>query len=269
MSEERGEGRNFLSDTGKAVNTAAHAKQASEAVKTATHSAKAAHSAARAAATAGSSAGAATGTAMAGPLGTVIGAVVTSKTFWKVLAGIVVANFLFLYICVNIIPITMNYLGFSDANDLVDSKNSQNMYSIKSRMEEIFEKVDGSEEKIRKIVSSQRDKVRAEIEKDWKENHSSCEHLTVLDEYETLMSREFTTYLSYMLMNVWNSTVIQGFTFSGEDDYATQLTSSYDDIFREASKKYHVSFALLKAVGKVESNFNPQSHSSAGAMGVM
>lgn len=269
MSDERGEGKNFLSDTGKAINTAAYAKQTSEAVKAAAHSAKAAQSAAGVAVTAGSSAGAATGTAVAGPLGTVIGAVVTSKTFWKVVVGIVVANFLFLYICVNIIPITMSYLGFSDANDLVDSKNSQNMYSIKSRMEEIFEKVDGSEEKIRKIVSSQRDKVRAEIEKDWKENHSSCEHLTVLDEYETLMSREFTTYLSYMLMNVWDSTVIQGFTFSGEDDYATQLTSPYDDIFREASKKYHVSFALLKAVGKVESNFNPQSHSSAGAMGVM
>lgn len=40
-------------------------------------------------------------------------------------------------------------------------------------------------------------------------------------------------------------------------------------IFKMASQKYQVPEALLKAVAKAESNFNPHAVSSAGAMGVM
>ncbi len=42
-----------------------------------------------------------------------------------------------------------------------------------------------------------------------------------------------------------------------------------DRIFEEASKKYNVPLALLKAVAKAESNFNPNDVSSAGAIGIM
>ncbi|MBU4288906.1 MAG: lytic transglycosylase domain-containing protein, partial [Proteobacteria bacterium] len=46
-------------------------------------------------------------------------------------------------------------------------------------------------------------------------------------------------------------------------------TSKYDHFISEASIKYGVSFLLLKALIKVESNFNPKAVSKAGAMGLM
>ncbi|WP_328587254.1 lytic transglycosylase domain-containing protein [Clostridium sp. Marseille-P2415] len=44
---------------------------------------------------------------------------------------------------------------------------------------------------------------------------------------------------------------------------------SLDEMFSEASRKYGVSEKLLKAVAKVESNFNPSATSGKGAAGVM
>ena len=46
-------------------------------------------------------------------------------------------------------------------------------------------------------------------------------------------------------------------------------TDELDRIFQEAAEKYNVDVRLLKAIGKVESGFNPDSVSSAGAMGIM
>jgi len=46
-------------------------------------------------------------------------------------------------------------------------------------------------------------------------------------------------------------------------------TSKYDHFISEASIKYGISFNLLKALIKVESNFNPKAVSKAGAMGLM
>lgn len=42
-----------------------------------------------------------------------------------------------------------------------------------------------------------------------------------------------------------------------------------DDIFEKAAQKYNVSVDLLKAIGKAESNFNPNAVSRCGAQGVM
>lgn len=50
---------------------------------------------------------------------------------------------------------------------------------------------------------------------------------------------------------------------------ALRTTESMEGIFREASEAYGVDLNLLKAIGKAESNFNPQAVSSAGAQGVM
>lgn len=46
-------------------------------------------------------------------------------------------------------------------------------------------------------------------------------------------------------------------------------TKSLDSIFQEASEKFNVPVNLLKAIGKAESNFDPNVVSSAGACGVM
>lgn len=45
--------------------------------------------------------------------------------------------------------------------------------------------------------------------------------------------------------------------------------SRYDDILREAAEFYRLPFAFLKAVAKVESNFNPRARSHAEAKGLM
>lgn len=43
----------------------------------------------------------------------------------------------------------------------------------------------------------------------------------------------------------------------------------FDDLFSRAARHYRLPFAFLKAVAKVESNFNPQAVSPAGAKGLM
>ena len=45
--------------------------------------------------------------------------------------------------------------------------------------------------------------------------------------------------------------------------------TAFDDIIDEASKLYGIPVAFIKAVIKIESNFNPTAVSSAGAMGLM
>lgn len=46
-------------------------------------------------------------------------------------------------------------------------------------------------------------------------------------------------------------------------------TYNLDDIFREASEKYNVSYDLLKAIAYTESRFQADATSSSGAMGIM
>ncbi|MFD0616337.1 lytic transglycosylase domain-containing protein [Paenibacillus sp. GCM10027629] len=59
---------------------------------------------------------------------------------------------------------------------------------------------------------------------------------------------------------------------SGMSDWKSQqptITTEYDGLIRQASQKYGISEALIKAVIKVESSFNPDTVSSAGAKGLM
>jgi len=46
-------------------------------------------------------------------------------------------------------------------------------------------------------------------------------------------------------------------------------TKKYDDMIMKAHKKYGVEFSLIKAVIKVESDFNPEAVSKKGAKGLM
>lgn len=57
---------------------------------------------------------------------------------------------------------------------------------------------------------------------------------------------------------------------SGEERvvYPVQVTA-FDEIFREAAAHYRLPFAFLKAVAKVESNFDPAAVSHADAKGLM
>jgi soluble lytic murein transglycosylase len=49
----------------------------------------------------------------------------------------------------------------------------------------------------------------------------------------------------------------------------SDVTRRYDQIITEAAKRHGVSFSLLKAMIKIESDFNPRAISKAGAMGLM
>jgi soluble lytic murein transglycosylase-like protein len=49
----------------------------------------------------------------------------------------------------------------------------------------------------------------------------------------------------------------------------SNLTDLYDHAISEASKRHGVSFSLLKALIKAESDFNPRAVSRAGARGLM
>lgn len=46
-------------------------------------------------------------------------------------------------------------------------------------------------------------------------------------------------------------------------------TDAYDDLIQEASTRHDISFHLLKAIIKAESDFNPHAVSRSGAMGLM
>jgi soluble lytic murein transglycosylase-like protein len=50
--------------------------------------------------------------------------------------------------------------------------------------------------------------------------------------------------------------------------YAVDV-SRYDDVLQRAARHYRLPFAFLKAVAKVESNFNPRAVSPADAKGLM
>lgn len=49
----------------------------------------------------------------------------------------------------------------------------------------------------------------------------------------------------------------------------TRSTSCYDHLINEASAQHGISFSLIKAVIKAESDFNPKAVSKKGAMGLM
>lgn len=53
------------------------------------------------------------------------------------------------------------------------------------------------------------------------------------------------------------------------DSDVTDGFNRYDDLITEASKSHGISFSLLKALIKIESDFNPRAISSAGAIGLM
>ncbi|MBN1932808.1 MAG: lytic transglycosylase domain-containing protein [Desulfobacterales bacterium] len=72
--------------------------------------------------------------------------------------------------------------------------------------------------------------------------------------------------------NVPTSSLYRYSLYSGkrpEISLPSYSNSRYDHLIAEASKKHGLSFSLLKALIKVESDFNPNAVSHAGALGLM
>lgn len=236
----------------------------------AAHGAQAAYSVISAAKAGGAAAGAAVGTATAGPLGTVVGFLVTTKTFWKVLGSVFAAILLFIFIIVNFIGILLSYLGFMDADSFANQAQSEELNSTRSRIELILEEETYRNE-ILSIISLERDRKLQEIEADWSTNYADYT-LEIVDEYETKLKDNLAYYLAIFLLEQWDESTQRSFLgYSGSLDanLQTDLTSPYDAYFEEAANTYNVPVALLLAMGQVESGFNPNVVSSAGAIGIM
>lgn len=245
---------------GSAADGAAHIAQGAQAAYSVI-------SAARAGSTA---AGAAVGTATAGPLGTVVGFLVTTKTFWKILGAVFAAILLFLFIIVNFIGILLSYLGFMDADSFANQAQSQELNSIRSRIELILEEETYRNE-ILSIISQERDVKLQEIQADWSANYPN-HTLEIVDEYETKLKDNLEYYLGIFLLEQWDESTQKSFLgYSGSLDanLQTSLTSPYDAYFEEAANTYNVPVALLLAMGQVESGFDPNVVSGAGAIGIM
>lgn len=245
---------------GSAADGAAHIAQGAQAAYSVI-------SAARAGSTA---AGAAVGTATAGPLGTVVGFLVTTKTFWKILGAVFAAILLFLFIIVNYIGILLSYLGFMDADSFANQAQSQELNSIRSRIELILEE-ESYRNEILSIISQERDVKLQEIQADWSANYPDYT-LEIVDEYETKLKDNLEYYLGIFLLEQWDESTQKSFLgYSGSlnSNLQTSLTSPYDAYFEEAANTYNVPVALLLAMGQVESGFDPNVVSGAGAIGIM
>lgn len=245
---------------GSAADGAAHIAQGAQAAYSVI-------SAARAGSTA---AGVAVGTATAGPLGTVVGFLVTTKTFWKILGAVFAAILLFLFIIVNFIGILLSYLGFMDADSFANQAQSQELNSIRSRIELILEEETYRNE-ILSIISQERDVKLQEIQADWSANYPD-HTLEIVDEYETKLKDNLEYYLGIFLLEQWDESTQKSFLgYSGSLDanLQTSLTSPYDAYFEEAANTCNVPVALLLAMGQVESGFDPNVVSGAGAIGIM
>ena len=245
---------------GSAADGAAHIAQGAQAAYSVI-------SAARAGSTA---AGAAVGTATTGPLGTVVGFLVTTKTFWKILGAVFAAILLFLFIIVNFIGILLSYLGFMDADSFANQAQSQELNSIRSRIELILEE-ESYRNEILSIISQERDVKLQEIQADWSANYPD-HTLEIVDEYETKLKDNLEYYLGIFLLEQWDESTQKSFLgYSGSlnSNLQTSLTSPYDAYFEEAANTYNVPVALLLAMGQVESGFDPNVVSGAGAIGIM
>ncbi len=245
------------------------AAQGAGVAQKAAHGSQAAYAVTAAAKGGGTAAGAAAGTALGGPLGTVVGTLATSRTFWKIVAGVFAALFLWMFLIANMIGIILTYLGFADADAFANEAQSAELSNIKVRVESILKKEEYRRE-ILALVEQARDQELQEIQSDTAANYSDYE-LTVVDEYESKLKMNTSYYLAILLSEVWDTSDINSFLGYPSDwgDMSTDLTSKYDAYFEEAAQAYGVPVALLKAMGMAESGFNQNAVSGAGAIGVM
>ena len=234
------------------------------------HSAQAAYAVSAAVKAGGTASGVAAGTAMAGPLGTLVGTLAGSKTVWKVFGAIFLFLFLWMFIIANMIGIIFNYLGFATADSYANEAQSNQLANIRNRAEQILQNADYQNE-ILQIIGQQRDLHLQEIQADQMKKYAHAT-LVVVDEFETKLKRSLSYYLSVMLMDKCDNSTISsflGYSNALGIDMDTNLSSPYDAYFQEAARNYNVPVALLLAICKTESDFDPNVVSGAGAVGLM
>lgn len=263
MNEERSE-----SPLDKAAENAARIVRAAGQTEKIAHTVQAAHAAAGAIKAGGAASGAAVGTALGGPLGTVIGALLTSKTFWKVIGSILLTILLFAYLIANSVSLIFLYLGVADADSYVSQARTAECANMKIQIEALFAADPAYKSEIFGLVEGYRDKAAEEIQDDY-DNLSGYDGYEVDDEYETVLKPNLSQYLAVLMEESWGGKQIEGFNGYGSGGGTSSLTSAYDEYFALASATYQVSEALLKAMAKAESDFDPNCVSSAGAIGIM
>lgn len=234
------------------------------------HTAQSAYAVTAAARTGAAAAGAAAGTALAGPLGALVGTLVTSRTFWKILLGIFLFLFLWMFIIANLIGIIFSYLGFSNADSYANEAQSAQLSNLRTRIEEVLGKEE-YKDGILGVIEKERDAVLEEIRADQEKNYPGYS-LVVVDEYEQKLKGSLSYYLAVLLEEQCDSGTVSSFLGYSDSlgiDLSTNLSSAYDSYFEEAARTYNVPAALLKAMGMVESGFDPNAVSGVGAVGIM
>lgn len=255
----------------KAAGMAARGSRAAGQIGKIAQSIQSAHGVIGTAASGGTAGGVAAGSALGGPLGAAVGALVTSKIFWKAVLSVVLALLLFIYIIVNAVGIIMAYLGFADADSYVAQARAAEYQNIKSRVETILTEDTELADELYGLIKAERDSLLGEIGDDYDENWDDYDGYEIeLDEYETVLKPNLAQYLAVIIEEEWSGSQIvgfQGYGYAGGID--GNLTSAYDEYFALASATYQVPEALLKAIAKAESDFNPNAVSHAGAIGIM
>lgn len=214
--------------------------------------------------------GTAAGAALAGPLGAAVGAILTSRTFWKAVLSVLLALLLFVFILVNSVELILTQLGFSSADSYVTQAREAEYQSVKKHLDTMFAENPDFLEEIERILEGYRDEVFEEIEDDFDDNWDGYDGYEVSDEYETVLKPALSQYLAVLIEEKWSGSQILGLSgYGGIGGITGNLNSPYDEYFALAAATYQVPEALLKAMAKQESGFDPNAVSSAGAIGIM
>lgn len=255
----------------KAAEMAARGARAAGQAERIAQAVQSAHGAMAAAGAGGAAGGLAVGSALAGPLGAAVGALVTSRTFWKVVLSLLLSVLLFVFVIVNGVGLILAYLGFGDADSYAAQAREAEYGNIKDQIETLLEEDSRLAEEIYGLIEAERDLLYEEIGEDFDGNWEDYDGYEVeTDEYETVLKRNLSRYLAVLIEEEWSGSRIVG--FNGYGSYGGvegNLTSVYDEYFALAAATYQVPEALLKAMAKVESDFNPNAVSGAGAVGIM
>ncbi len=255
----------------KAAEMAARGTRAAGQAGKIAQAVQSAHGTMAAAATGGAAGGVAVGSALGGPLGAAVGALVTSRNFWKVIISLLLSVLLFVFILVNGVGIIMAYLGFGDADGYVARARAAEYENIKNQIDTLLAEDSQLAGEIYELIEGERDSLYEKVEEDFGENWEGYDGYEVeTDEYETVLKPNLSRYLAVLIEEEWSGSRIVGFNgygaYGGMDG---NLTSAYDEYFALAAAVYQVPEALLKAMAKVESDFNPNAVSGAGAVGIM